>query len=59
MYIFNRWGELIYASYHMEPWDGTYKGEDCQLDVYIWKMNYKFTDENFFETEYGHVTLVR
>ena len=59
MFIFNRWGELIYQTYNMTPWDGTYKGEACQIDVYVWMINYKFTDESFFETEYGHVTLVR
>ena len=43
----------------MEPWDGRYKGEIVQQDVYVWRINYKFIDENFFETEYGHVVLVR
>ena len=59
LFIFNRWGELIYESHYMEPWDGRYKGEIVQQDVYVWRINYKFIDENFFETEYGHVTLVR
>ena len=59
LFIFNRWGELIYESYYMEPWDGTYRGNECQIDVYVWRINYKFIDENFFETDYGHVTLIR
>ncbi|WP_372639515.1 gliding motility-associated C-terminal domain-containing protein [Ancylomarina sp.] len=39
MYIYNRWGELMYKT--TEPgyangWDGTYKGEDCPVGAYVW-----------------------
>ena len=59
LFIFNRWGELIYQSYYREPWNGKMNDVDCQIDVYVWKVNYKFTDEKFYNTEHGHVTLVR
>jgi gliding motility-associated-like protein len=37
IYIFNRWGELIYHSNTIEnPWDGLYKGNLVQQDVYVW-----------------------
>jgi len=59
LFIFNRWGEMIYQSYYREPWNGKMNNVDCQIDVYVWKVNYKFTDEKFYKTEHGHVTLVR
>ena len=37
IFIFNRWGELIYHSNTIEnPWDGMYKGNLVQQDVYVW-----------------------
>jgi len=59
IFIFNRWGQQIYQSYHGEAWDGTLYNEMCQIDVYVWKINYKFIDENFIHYTYGHVSLVR
>jgi gliding motility-associated-like protein len=60
MYIFNRWGELIYEMHRLdEGWDGTYKGTPCQQEVYVWLLKYKFEGNNFNEELRGHVTLVR
>ncbi len=40
IFIFNRWGELIYHSNTIEnPWDGMYKGNLVQQDVYVWLIN--------------------
>ncbi len=37
IFIFNRWGELIYQSQDIEsPWNGTYLGNPVQQDVYVW-----------------------
>ncbi len=39
--IFDRWGELLYTS--SDPnngWDGTYKGNPAQEDVYVWRVTY-------------------
>lgn len=48
MFIFNRWGELIYTAYSPdEPWDGTYKGNDVQQDVYVWYINVSGLDPEF------------
>jgi gliding motility-associated-like protein len=42
MEIYNRWGELIFVSNELEyRWDGYYKGELCQQDVYVYKINYR------------------
>ena len=35
--IFNRWGELIFHSNDLNlGWDGTFNGEACPLDQYVW-----------------------
>jgi gliding motility-associated-like protein len=39
MYIYNRWGELMYQTNepgYANGWDGTYKGEDCSVGAYVW-----------------------
>jgi gliding motility-associated-like protein len=36
--IFDRWGELIHVSTDInEGWDGNYRGQRVQQDVYVWK----------------------
>lgn len=59
LFIYNRWGQQIYESYEGNAWDGTLYNEMCQMDVYIWKVNYKFINENITHYAYGHVTLIR
>ena len=60
LYIFNRWGGMIYESHNLgEGWDGTTNNEKCQIDVYIWKIKYKFKYDPFGHTSVGHVTLIR
>ena len=57
--IYNRWGELIFES--LDPkigWDGYYRNELCQQDVYIWKIKATSnSDEIIVKT--GDVTLLR
>jgi len=39
--IYNRWGELVFQS--NDPgfgWDGTYKGNVCPMDVYVYIIEY-------------------
>jgi gliding motility-associated-like protein len=59
MYIFNRWGELIFIANSVDQqWDGTYNGNKCLDDVYVWKIKYR--DLNGIDYELiGHVTLLR
>ncbi len=59
MSIFDRWGELIYYTEDInDPWDGTYKGKQVEVAVYVWKI--RFYDINGDDHDYyGHVTLVR
>lgn len=43
--IFNKWGELIFVSKDLNMgWNGYYRGELCQQDVYVWKIKAEFAD---------------
>lgn len=57
--IFNRWGELIFQS--KDPyigWDGTYKGELQEMEVYVWLLNATLKNgQTVFRK--GNVTLLR
>jgi gliding motility-associated-like protein len=57
--IFNRWGEQVFDSNDItKGWDGSFKGEPCKSDVYVWKL--RATDINGKAKELnGHVTLYR
>lgn len=61
--IFNRWGELLFETYsETQFWDGTYKGNVVQEDVYVWKVDYKVEETNndiTKKTEIGRVTVIR
>jgi gliding motility-associated-like protein len=59
--IFDRWGELIFETQKQdEGWDGFYKGNLAQQDVYVWKVKYKTKcSEGQLMSKIGHVTLVR
>lgn len=59
MFIYNRWGELIYQT-DDAPWDGKVAGtsEVAQQGVYVWKVITR--DMNRKQHEYtGHVSLLR
>jgi gliding motility-associated-like protein len=57
--IFNRWGELIFESREVNRgWDGYYRGDPCQQDVYVWKVRARFSDGTE-RTMAGDVTLIR
>ena len=58
-YVFNRWGELVFESYNPSiGWDGTYKGNNVKLDVYVWLI--RTLDNKQQPHEYmGHVTVIR
>ncbi len=57
--IYNRWGEKLFATSDFDAgWQGDFKGQPCQEDVYVWKLNYyDFQNESHAMT--GHVTLLR
>jgi len=58
--VFNRWGELLYASStNATGWDGHHLGKLVQDDIYLWNLNVK-KDVLGTKTEYrGVVTLLK
>jgi gliding motility-associated-like protein len=59
LYIFNRWGELIFEMSDLSDyWDGSYKGFKCQDGTYTWKVTF-FDLENKYYERTGHVNLLR
>jgi gliding motility-associated-like protein len=58
MEIFNRWGERIFRSDDIaKGWDGRFKGEKAQMDVYLWMIEY--TGYRTHKLISGNVTLLR
>ncbi len=57
--ILNRWGQMLFRSLDVtQGWDGTYKGDKAQEDVYVYKVN--IVDINGEKHEFiGKVTLFR
>lgn len=53
MYVYDRWGELLYKTDSVEKnagWDGTYKGKLCPTGAYVWIVfiNGKLTNKGTF-----------
>ena len=58
MYIYNRWGQLIFETNDInEGWDGTKNGNPCNIGVYVWAIYYEGGEGEI--TNKGTVTLVR
>ena len=57
--IFNRWGEKVFESNSIDDgWDGTYKGELVNPDVFVYHLTTKcFDGQEFFKK--GNVTVIR
>ncbi|MCC6818760.1 MAG: gliding motility-associated C-terminal domain-containing protein, partial [Bacteroidia bacterium] len=57
--LYNRWGERLWETDDkFESWDGKYKGEDAQQDVYAWFIKVTAYDGEEYTYE-GTVTLLR
>ena len=57
--VFNRFGELVFKTDKFyEGWDGTYKGQMCDLGTYFWILNItnRFGKDEELK---GDVTLIR
>jgi gliding motility-associated-like protein len=56
--IFNRWGELIFESFDKDSgWDGYVDGRMSKQDVYVWKVEGKYSGGQTF-VQSGDVTLM-
>ncbi len=62
MLIFNRWGQKIAETNDPnQGWDGKYKGQDCELGVYVYQISLKFSNgyqKGIPKMFTGHVTLL-
>lgn len=57
--IYDRWGQLVFSSNgQSEKWDGTFRGENCMSDVYIYRMTWQLPGEQVQQFT-GNITLVR
>jgi gliding motility-associated-like protein len=57
--IFSRWDEIVFSSNDPATgWDGTYRGEECPQNVYIWKISLS-NSEGQAKTYTGTVMLIR
>jgi len=57
--IYDRWGALYYeGDGYTAGWDGTYNGEECEVEVYVYWARAIF-DDGSEELYKGNVTLIR
>ncbi len=61
LYIFNRWGELVFNSFHIQnEWNGKgLNGNNCKEGVYVWKLIIEDAINPSEKIYYGNVTLLR
>jgi gliding motility-associated-like protein len=57
--VFNRWGEKVFETTDREiGWDGTYKGQLMNTDVFVYRLEGKTFDGKGYSSK-GNITLVR
>jgi gliding motility-associated-like protein len=57
--IFNRWGEKVFETIDQSVgWDGTFKGEEMNTGVYVYRLEGKTYDGKGFSAK-GNITLIR
>ena len=62
MYIFNRWGDLIFETHDMEiGWDGRYAGQDFRVQdgVFTWKIQAGLKGSPDTKLFVGHVSILK
>jgi len=62
LYIFNRWGDLIFESHDPKVgWKGTFgaEGNLVQDDTYTWKIIYKHKNDKKKNVVVGHVNVLK
>lgn len=57
--VYNNWGELVFETNEQKTgWDGTYKGQDAPVGVYVWVLDVDiYNNKSVRKT--GDVTLLR
>jgi gliding motility-associated-like protein len=61
LFIYNRWGELIWESHDLNVgWDGSYhEGVKVADGTYTWKIRFKLINNDEKRTVVGHVNVIR
>ena len=64
MFIYNRWGELVFETHDAEiGWDGSYGSKNeksvVQDGIYSWKIEFKTSKNDERKLVMGHVNLVK
>ena len=62
MYIFNRWGDLIFETHDMEVgWDGRFAGQDFKVQdgVFTWKIQAGLKGSADSKLFVGHVSILK
>ncbi len=62
MYIFNRWGEIVFESHDMEVgWDGSFANQNYEVQdgVYTWKIVAGLEHSSDTKVFVGHVTILK
>ena len=57
LWIYNRWGKYISLYKIIDNWDGSYLGNKCKIDTYLWIIEYLDFNQNF-QIIKGHVNLL-
>ncbi len=64
MYVYDRWGEILYENFNFPPsqptlgWDGSLRGEPMNPGVFVYVAKVRFSDGSV-ELYTGDVTLIR
>ena len=56
--VVNRLGHKVFQTKHNVPWDGTFKGQNVDMDVYVYFLKVTFKDGSQMQTQ-GNITLLR
>jgi gliding motility-associated-like protein len=60
MFIYDKWGNLIYKTDSFTPWDGTYQGKAAAAGVYYCVVSYTCSDTpDKLRTAQSSITLMR
>lgn len=58
--VFNRWGQPVFRSIDpAERWDGTNDGTPANMDMYLYRMVFRFPEGDGPETADGSFSLIR
>jgi gliding motility-associated-like protein len=58
--VYNRWGQPVFRSTNPdEVWDGTKDGTPANMDVYLYRMVFRYPEDDDVQLREGQFSLVR